>query len=163
MHVYLHRVKKCLKYINAKWKDIEQLIYCKIRFYERYKNVCKVGYFMRGSLLDTRFTSHAGHPAFLLNATASTAFSPPLEDRLGQSIIHVRKKGLLLVLIFLSLLQRGWTTWLTGAVDRRVVAIVPIVMDLLNISEVLSLCFVFLFQYLKLRWQVLKNLLGIER
>ncbi len=29
--------------------------------------------------------------------------------------------------------KRGWTTWTTGAVDKRVVAIVPIVIDLLNI------------------------------
>eukprot|EP00051_Salpingoeca_urceolata_P020759 m.315662 g.315662 ORF g.315662 m.315662 type:complete len:599 (-) comp19677_c5_seq3:2185-3981(-) len=28
--------------------------------------------------------------------------------------------------------KRGWTTWTTGAVDKRVVAIIPIVMDLLN-------------------------------
>jgi len=31
--------------------------------------------------------------------------------------------------------KRGWTTWTVGAVDKRVIAIVPVVMDLLNFSK----------------------------
>jgi PhoPQ-activated pathogenicity-related protein len=31
--------------------------------------------------------------------------------------------------------KRGWTTWLVGAVDKRVVGIVPIVIDILNLEK----------------------------
>ena len=32
--------------------------------------------------------------------------------------------------------KRGWTTWTTAAVDKRVFAAVPIVMDMLSLNRV---------------------------
>ena len=31
--------------------------------------------------------------------------------------------------------KRGWTTWMTGAVDTRVIGLFPIVMDMLNFTS----------------------------
>jgi PhoPQ-activated pathogenicity-related protein len=36
--------------------------------------------------------------------------------------------------------KRGWTTWTTAAVDKRVFAAVPIVMDMLDLNTVLFIC-----------------------
>ena len=35
--------------------------------------------------------------------------------------------------------KRGWTTWLTMAVDKRVFAAIPIVMDMLSLNTVIKL------------------------
>ena len=40
------------------------------------------------------------------------------------------------IIVFSGRLQRGWTTWTTAAVDKRVVGFAPIVMDLLNFVQV---------------------------
>lgn len=37
-----------------------------------------------------------------------------------------------ITLYFCATLQRGWTAWIIASVDPRVIALVPVVMDLLN-------------------------------
>ena len=36
--------------------------------------------------------------------------------------------------------KRGWTTWTTGAVDNRVVAMIPMVMPILNMVTSFICC-----------------------
>ena len=48
----------------------------------------------------------------------------------------VNKSSIFESLEFLLFFQRGWATWTTGAVDQRVVSIVPVVLDLLNLVQV---------------------------
>ena len=45
--------------------------------------------------------------------------------------------------LFFCFIQRGWTTWTTGIVDKRVVGMVPIVEDLLNMKKVCRHYFLF--------------------
>ena len=53
-------------------------------------------------------------------------------------ISHYKDK----VMIQVIYLQRGWATWTTGAVDKRVIGIVPIVMSELNLIKVCILYYI---------------------
>ena len=50
-----------------------------------------------------------------------------------QDVIKKNNKNEIKNFVVAGASKRGWTTWTTGAVDKRVVAIVPIVIDLLNV------------------------------
>lgn len=39
--------------------------------------------------------------------------------------------------------KRGWTTWTTAAVDKRVFAAVPMTMDLCNLNTVMNKCILY--------------------
>ena len=52
------------------------------------------------------------------------------KEKLSQQIRHFVVSGAS---------KRGWTTWLTGAVDPRVIAIAPMVIDTLNMPEQMQL------------------------
>ena|SRR6218665_1468743 len=36
----------------------------------------------------------------------------------------------------IRLLQRGWTTWLMGGIDDRIIALAPVVLSCVNLAEV---------------------------
>ena len=40
------------------------------------------------------------------------------------------------LLPFSELFQRGWTTWITGAIEERIIAIAPVVLTDLNMGPV---------------------------
>jgi PhoPQ-activated pathogenicity-related protein len=50
-----------------------------------------------------------------------------------QEVIKKNNHGEIKSFVVAGASKRGWTTWVTGALDKRVVAIVPIVIDLLNV------------------------------
>jgi PhoPQ-activated pathogenicity-related protein len=49
-----------------------------------------------------------------------------------QSIVHERWGASIESFTVSGASKRGWTTWLTAAVDKRVMAIAPMVIDVLN-------------------------------
>ena len=52
-----------------------------------------------------------------------------------QSIINEREDGIEIEKFVVSgASKRGWTTWTTGGVDNRVEAIIPVVIDVLNVE-----------------------------
>ncbi|XP_072027742.1 autocrine proliferation repressor protein A-like [Amphiura filiformis] len=56
-------------------------------------------------------------------------------DTISNYTSHVRPDLNISRFIVAGKSKRGWTTWTTGAVDKRVIAIVPIVLDCLNLVK----------------------------
>jgi PhoPQ-activated pathogenicity-related protein len=57
----------------------------------------------------------------------------------AQSVVKERFSQEIRRFVVTGASKRGWTTWLTGAVDPRVVAIAPMVIDTLNMSRQMAL------------------------
>ena len=62
--------------------------------------------------------------------TKSAVRAMDLIQEFSKKELHHNTKGF----IVSGASKRGWTTWLTGANDKRVVAIAPMVIDMLNMS-----------------------------
>jgi PhoPQ-activated pathogenicity-related protein len=72
------------------------------------------------------------NPAFILELPMTKAGVRAL-DAMEQIIPQYTGGGVVNEFMVAGASKRGWTTWLVGAVDPRVVAIAPIVLDALNV------------------------------
>lgn len=77
------------------------------------------------------FQSHTDQPDYLLRLPMTKAAVRAL-DTMSDFAAKKNPQANITKFVVAGASKRGWTTWTTGAVDKRVIGIVPIVMDELN-------------------------------